>query len=250
MIYKIMKLITLNMWLGRVAEPLTKFLNEKSGTDIFLFQEIVDIRLRNNAQAQENAEKVFEVGKILTGHNSYFAPAKPDGFGLASFVKKGIEVKEEESIFIHKDKDAMVDKDWTTVGKNMQYIKIVSGGKNYSIFNLHGLWIGTGKFDTEERIKQSEKIIEFIKKFDGNKILCGDFNLRPDTKSIKMIEDELGLRNLVTEYGVPTTRTSLYTKTEEKFADYIFVSPGIEVLDFKVLPEEVSDHAALYLEFK
>jgi endonuclease/exonuclease/phosphatase family metal-dependent hydrolase len=64
-----------------------------------------------------------------------------------------------------------------------------------------------------------------------------------------MIEKELGMRNLITEYGVTSTRTSLYTKTEERFADYIFVSKDIEVKDFKVLPDVVSDHAALLLEF-
>ncbi len=72
------------------------------------------------------------------------------------------------------------------------------------------------------------------------------FSAMSNTQSIKILEDA-DLRNLVTEYGVTSTRTSLYKKPE-KFADYIFVSKGVEVLDFKVLPEEVSDHAALYVE--
>ncbi len=63
-----------------------------------------------------------------------------------------------------------------------------------------------------------------------------------------MIERELGLENLITKYGVTSTRTSLYTRSDEKFADYIFVSKGVDVKDFKVMPDEVSDHAALYLE--
>ncbi|MGH7175090.1 MAG: endonuclease/exonuclease/phosphatase family protein, partial [Minisyncoccia bacterium] len=56
-----------------------------------------------------------------------------------------------------------------------------------------------------------------------------------------------GMRNLIEEYKITSTRTSFYDETE-KFADYAFVSPEAKVLDFKVLPEEVSDHAALYLE--
>ena len=32
------------------------------------------------------------------------------------------------------------------------------------------------------------------------------------------------------------------------FADYIFVSKDIKVKDFKVLPDEVSDHLALSIE--
>ena len=56
------------------------------------------------------------------------------------------------------------------------------------------------------------------------------------------------MRNLVKEYEITSTRTSFYKKSEDKHADYIFVSNGIEVKDFRVLPEEVSDHSALYLE--
>ena len=56
------------------------------------------------------------------------------------------------------------------------------------------------------------------------------------------------MRNLIAEFGITSTRSSLYTKPL-RFADYMFVSNGIEVKDFKVLPDEVSDHLALYLEF-
>jgi endonuclease/exonuclease/phosphatase family metal-dependent hydrolase len=78
--------------------------------------------------------------------------------------------------------------------------------------------------------------------------LCGDFNLPPNTKSLAMFE-EFGLRNLISEYKINSTRTSFYTK-EEKFADYIFVSNGIKVNDFSVLPDEVSDHAPLFIDFE
>jgi len=59
--------------------------------------------------------------------------------------------------------------------------------------------------------------------------------------------EESGLRNLIKEYSIKNTRTSHYSK-EGKYADYALVSPEISVLDFRVLPDEVSDHAALYLE--
>ena len=77
----------------------------------------------------------------------------------------------------------------------------------------------------------------------------GDFNLRPDTESVRMLE-AAGLRNLVREYGIETTRTSLYDhRDKEPHANYAFVSAGIEVRDFRVLPDEVSDHAPLFLDF-
>ena len=55
------------------------------------------------------------------------------------------------------------------------------------------------------------------------------------------------MKNLIKEYNIQSTRTSLYEKSE-KFADYVFVSPEIVVKDFKLLPDEVSDHLALFLE--
>ena len=35
-----------------------------------------------------------------------------------------------------------------------------------------------------------------------------------------------------------------------KFADYTFVIPEIKVNEFKMLPDEVSDHLAMYLDFE
>lgn len=73
----------------------------------------------------------------------------------------------------------------------------------------------------------------------------GDFNLLPESESLKKFE-EFGLRNLIKEYGITSTRSSLYQK-EEKYADYAFVSKDIEVQEFAVLPDEVSDHLPLSL---
>ncbi len=71
----------------------------------------------------------------------------------------------------------------------------------------------------------------------------GDFNVLPETKSIQLLE-AAGMRNLVREFGITSTRSPLYTKPE-KYADYIFVSKDIEVASFEVLPDVVSDHMAL-----
>jgi endonuclease/exonuclease/phosphatase family metal-dependent hydrolase len=64
-----------------------------------------------------------------------------------------------------------------------------------------------------------------------------------------MIARELGCRDLIKEYGITSTRTSLYPKPN-KFADYVFVSKGIEIVDFKILSDEISDHTPLELEIR
>ena len=84
-------------------------------------------------------------------------------------------------------------------------------------------------------------------KAKGKKILVGDFNLLPDTKSLKILEK--GMRNLIKEFKIKDTRGELYEK-ELRFADYALVSSDVMVLDFKVLNEKISDHLPLYLEFE
>ena len=91
----------------------------------------------------------------------------------------------------------------------------------------------------------SNKILEKTKDFK-NVILAGDFNLRPDTKSIKMLEADM--KNLIIEYGVKSTRSNLH-KRPEKFADYIMVSDKIKVNNFEVIYRHVSDHLPLLLDF-
>ena len=57
-----------------------------------------------------------------------------------------------------------------------------------------------------------------------------------------------GLRNLINEYSIATTRPRNFAY-DRPYADYVFVSPEIQVQRFSALPDEVSDHLALQLEF-
>ena len=116
----------------------------------------------------------------------------------------------------------------------------------YSILNVHGLWSGKGKKDSPERLLQSQRIRHFMDSINTPKILCGDFNLRPDTESMAIIEK--GMNNLITSNDIRSTRTRFYTK-QEQFADYILTSPEIIVNEFTVLKDEVSDHAPLLIDF-
>ena len=243
-----MKIITLNIWGGRVGTEVFEFFKKYADVDVFLLQEVFHNAGDKVDWGNRNRRQLFdEISEALPNHIGHYAPAESDGFGLAAYIKKGIHIEEVGDIFVHRHLDAMIGDDATTLGRNLQYLKLQYTEGNVTVINFHGLWNGQGKSDTEDRINQSKRMIDFIKGITGNIILAGDFNLRPDTESIKLIEKELHLKNLILEHGVTSTRTSHYTKPE-KFADYIFVSPKLKVKEFKVLPEEVSDHAALYVE--
>jgi endonuclease/exonuclease/phosphatase family metal-dependent hydrolase len=114
-----------------------------------------------------------------------------------------------------------------------------------AIINVHGIWQGGIKTDTEAKIEQSKKILDLAEKTDGRKIICGDFNVLPDTKSIQMLADKY--TDLIREYGIKETRSSLYTK-ELRHAGFVFVDNKISVKDFSVPNMVVSDHLPMIIE--
>lgn len=243
-----MKIVTLNTWGGRVYEPLIKFLEDKKDIDIFCFQEVYHEAHGKEVVYTDAVLDLFnKIKNTLVEYDYFYRPHLHDYYGLATFTKKGLKILEEGEIYVHKHEGYIPQEHIGFHAKNLQYLKILNKSKEITIFNFHGLWNGKGKTDTEDRINQSKNIKKFMDSKEGEKIICGDFNLRPETESIKIIES-VGLKNLIKDFDIKSTRTSFYTKPE-KFADYVLVSPGVEVIDFKVLPDEVSDHSALYLEF-
>jgi endonuclease/exonuclease/phosphatase family metal-dependent hydrolase len=242
-----MKIITLNTWGGRIHKPLLDFVKEHKNTDVFCFQEVYNKAEGEEANYVEDAHDLHnDLNTILEGHNDFFAPHLKDWYGLSMFVNKEIGVRDSGEEFVYKFKGYIPEGESGRHARNIQYITTDYKGRPLTIINFHGLWNGQGKTDTEDRIKQSKNIANFVKKIEGEAILCGDFNLLPDTESIEIIENS-GLRNLIKENNIKSTRTSHYKK-EGGFADYMFVSKGVEVKDFKVMSEEVSDHSPLYIE--
>lgn len=247
-----MKVISLNAWGGRTHDILKNFLEKyKNDIDVFCFQEVY-----HNAQGKLIEEwwndgkidaQLFEnIGKVLTDHKGFFYPHFVDFWGLSIFIKKQIPILKEGDFFVHEALSMEIAKKGET-SKNVQYVSFEHKGKIINVINFHGLWTGKGKTDSDNRIKQSENIVKFLKTLSGEIIFCGDFNLKPDTESLKIIE-KFGFRNLIKENKIISTRTSFYTK-EERLADYVLVTDGIKVKDFKILPDEVSDHNPIYLDF-
>lgn len=244
-----LKLITLNAWGGRVPK-LLDFLRTNNDIDIFCFQEIYSSppNYLDQGGLETNVEIYSDINKMLPNHAGYFRSQYEDNFGLATFINKTLRVVREAEIYVYGEKGYKSDSQVADHGRNLQSLSLDIGGKELHIFNVHGLWTGINKSDNEDRIEQSKRINEYMTQFNGGKVLCGDFNLLPDTKSIHMIEDS-GMRNLVTESKITSTRTSYYDKNIP-FADYVFINDKIDVLDFEAVEEEISDHKALKLEFE
>jgi endonuclease/exonuclease/phosphatase family metal-dependent hydrolase len=240
--------------MGIVRVPLLEFVKaQNKDTDVFCFQEVLnggdkEAEALFGSKERRSHDLLPVLKELLPNYVSFFHPNKGTWAGLATFVKKDISVLENWDSFVH---GSVGGKETGVISsaRNIQFVKIQKRLKAITVINFHGLWNGGSHDDAPERIAQSEKILEYTNALSNDYILCGDFNLLPDTKSLALLE-ESGLRNLIKEYGVTSTRTKFYTRTPDKYADYTLVSKGIEVKDFKVLPDEVSDHSPLYLEFE
>ncbi|OGK18064.1 hypothetical protein A2866_02955 [Candidatus Roizmanbacteria bacterium RIFCSPHIGHO2_01_FULL_39_8] len=253
-----MKLISLNTWGGKLLEPLTVFFQKyKKEVDFFCLQEIYDSAEKKVIGGDMKSNLFAIIGTILEHHHGFFTPTTIGydmtgskhprlQFGQATFYKKNIQIKDSGDFFVYRDKLDLISNNNRTAAKKLQYVIFNQNNSDFLINNLHGLWYPPTKFDSPERIEQSNKIYSFLHNFRGKKVICGDFNLLPDTESFKIIEK--GMKNLVKDFNIPTTRNSYY-QSHEKFADYILVSPDIKTHQFKVLPDIVSDHQPLFLEF-
>ncbi len=259
-----MKIISLNTWGGRGGKEglLDFFKHHREDTDVFCLQEIWSAPYKDHegqyagGRPIEHAEilinGVRDISEILSDHTPFFHPHYLDNYGLMMLVKKEYTIRESGDVFVYHERGYIPTGDVGNHARNIQYATCTVDGNDITFINFHGLWTdkeeGRGKQDIPERIKQSENILAFTRTLKNPFILCGDFNLLPTTESIKKIE-EAGLRNLIKEYNVSSTRTSHYTKPE-KFADYAFVSHGLTVNDFKVLPDVVSDHSPLFIDIE
>ncbi len=266
-----MKLISLNTYGGRFFDNLMEFIRQNSqDTDIFCFQELLHTP-KDTAQVEQFRANFFsEISRALPNFKAIFAPVQPGAypagnttadiiFGLGIFIKNNFNIQDSGDFFVVGDEHSHIPSQATTLPFKTQYLKLLIDGKILTICNVHGTAFPINKQDTNERLEQSKKILNFANNEPGEKIITGDFNLFPDTESIKMFEKN-GFNNLVKDFHIASTRGSLvkqlhpeYDKEPEgfqEFADYTFVSPGIKVKNYTVPDLPLSDHLPLILEFK
>ncbi len=261
-----MKLVCLNIWGGRAFGPLMDFIKQQShDTDIFCFQEVY----QSNSGVKESREtRVDILTDLRLALPDYQMLLAPIGSGYDNKGPVDFEVTESQAMFVRNTTISGIDSTGSVfvrgnlkklskgetlqdIPTNFQYMHFSVGEKRFVICNFHGMAYPGDKKDNPERLLQSQMIKNFLMREDGAKILCGDFNLLPDTQSIKMFEDNM--INLIAKYKIERTRSKL---TEwwgkegfQSFADYMFVSPDVNVVKFSVPDVNVSDHLPMALIF-
>jgi len=257
-----MKIITLNIWGGRVLGPLLEFTkNRLQDADIICLQEVYSSDKPPEVGVDYCTNTLQQIAELLPRHQCIYAPSVQGifmdrhrdpglGYGNAVFIRKELKVHECKNEFIVKsegdefDLEAGVDHP-----RSLQIVALETAlGRQLVVANYHGYWSNGPKTDDEVRLEQSKRIREVLDGLGEPYILCGDFNLLPTTKSLDILRN--GLVDMVQKYDLPTTRSSLYKRIDyAPFADYMFTSPEVKDAQFRALDDVVSDHLALELEF-
>lgn len=258
-----MKLLDLNVGikLDNIKEVLEFIKNENA--DICTFQETMNA-------VDDSCFDIFKSKNYIVKLENYeyneFAPLFiADGITKNNVVVRDFGGKAEQgSLIISKYKikehynqfyyneykyeyDATYfrEKDWC---RSIQNTILEIDGKEIQIINVHGIW-NKDKIGDERTIKQSEFILNNIRK-DIPVIVVGDFNLLPNTESIKALNNELV--NLIEKYNIKSTRPNFNDglDTGNIVCDYIFVNDKVKVNDFTVINTNISDHLPLILDFE
>lgn len=243
----VMKLINLNLWSGRLDSQIDQFL-AKEIPDILCLQEVIDRR----EVGTELFLSLKDVERILRAGNIWFSPvfnfqlgSEKVDFGNAILSKS--KFIHSHTFFTHKKYRPNFNwKSKIANIRNLQHVTIKQKeGDKLHILNYHGYHVAEHKNGNDITLKHCQTIAEYISKLQGEVILSGDFNLVPQSQSIKVLNKIL--TNLPATFHLTTTRTVLTHKKD--VCDYIFVSKGIKVKSFRASEEIVSDHKALILEF-
>ena len=257
-----MRLLSLNLWGGMVHEPLLEFLKQQQQSiDIFCFQEVFSAL--PGAPKESAGARMFlfnELESLLTDFMGFFDSRStgrdfkgdvnfPVSHGLAVFVRKNLGAIGYRGEILEESKSSRDPVEgWTKA----QVLTLTTDDKEFSLINFHGVGQPGNKLDTPQRLGHMQKLALIWESLKGRpRILCGDFNLYPQTESIKIMES-LG-ENLIKKYNIQNTRNEMswkkYADSPQHFADYTFVSSSIQVKNFEVPYNEVSDHLPMIVDF-
>jgi endonuclease/exonuclease/phosphatase family metal-dependent hydrolase len=242
-----MKIIQLNIWGGKLGQQVIDFLTAEN-PDFVCLQEVNDLKGRSGYKFFATLD---EIKKDAGFKHSFMAPTysarymeRELKYGNAILSKPPIV--STKTVFTNGEYKPRFDvtKDDGNI-RNLQVAVVRIDDSPFNILNHHGYHIKGSKAGNDETLRQMRIIADTIATLKGPIILCGDFNLSPDSESIAIINDKL--TNLSIKNGLKRTYNQF--SVVDTVCDYIFVNDRIKVRDFKMSDELVSDHKALILEF-
>lgn len=260
-----MRIVSLNAWGGAVYDNLARW-TPSVDADVLCFQEITRTAGLDGWTTFNDAERHLpqranlfdDLRTLLPRHQGCFVasdagPVRDDhggthhqDFGLALFVHERLPVMGQVTGFIHgtfTDHSEWAISDRPRIAQGVRVLDRDTQ-QGFAIVHAHGLRDPAGKHDTPPRHHQARRLttlVDTLRHPDDITILCGDFNLLPDSASFDEFT-RVGLHDLVHDAD---TRTTLYTKPLRS-ASYFLISDPALVRAFNIPAHpEVSDHRPL-----
>lgn len=251
-----MKIIQVNVWLGRLINPLVEFIAQED-PDVLCCQEVLSAKISDPlfADMQQNYDYLKKAGPF---EHAFFSPT----YGFRSYGEK---VYIGNAIFskfplqnlatVFTSKEYVEEQTIESFQRNIRNVQIcevkLNSQTTVTIANHHG-YHDLNPLGNQDTAVSMQRLANSVKNYNKPLILCGDLNITPDSPSLEPLND-LGLINLISENKIRTTLSEVHRAPQQKrdriACDYIFVSPDVTVKNFMVSDSLVSDHKALVLEF-
>jgi endonuclease/exonuclease/phosphatase family metal-dependent hydrolase len=170
------------------------------------------------------ADKVFKNGQLYKDYNGKIEQG--------NHLLSKFPITAAASKFYYNDYAHWIDisdfreKDWA---RNLLTAHVETPQNAVRLFNVHGC-VNKTRLGDDRTLHQSEFILNEVRHEKAPLIIAGDFNLVPESESIRMIDQHF--RNLAKENGITRTR-SIGSGKGDLAVDYIFVNDKICVRDFK-----------------
>lgn len=246
------KFITLNIWKNSTIIDSAVAFIKKENPDIINLQEVYnakDASLDKRYRTLEILKKDLSLSyfhfaakfRDITKKDNLYAEQGNAIFSRFPIMKSGAIFFDIPYRVVNDYEQKRI---YDQLPKNLQSVVVEVEDTTFYIYNVHGIW-GTDGKDSKRRLKMSQTIVDQVKD-KRNVILAGDFNLRPNTQTIKNIEGYL--KNVFKDEL--TTTFNLKRKSDPggystAVVDMIFVSPDMKVIDHYCPQVDVSDHLPL-----
>lgn len=245
-----MKLIQLNIWEGKLLKEILNFI-DKEKPDILCMQEVFSCK--GEIYLPDMMFDSLEQIKEKLGHeHSFFSPTFTSVYtGVAADFGNAIVSKYPLSgctaEFTNGEYNPGLTVDNAVPNTRLLQICTVNvDGKKFSLVNHHAHRepspVGNGL-----NLEKMQLVKEKIKDLPAPLVFAGDLNVTGASPAMRVFDGFL--ESLTVKHNVPTT-LSQFGKVSGVACDHILVGPGVEVKDFRVSEELVSDHKALIMEFE
>jgi endonuclease/exonuclease/phosphatase family metal-dependent hydrolase len=232
-----------NIWYEEDIHNIAQYLKNHPA-DIICLQELI---INHPGQTEEHTPSY--IAEQL-GYN-YFAPEmKLDGrVKIADGVFSRYPILGTRQVWINEPTDG--SKGFDNEYRVYAEVKLDLGETKVTVATSHMSY--THMFEeTERKIKETNKLLEELKKPEGPFIFSGDLNVVPDSYTVKEVSKLLSNAGPLTNEMTWATKPFDYNgfkETELKWRlDYVFVSKDITVLSSKIEKTKFSDHLPIRAE--